>query len=212
MEFLGRLDQQVKIRGFRIELGEIDAWLSRYQGVNEAVAHVRQDATGEQRLIAYYTVHPGATPAVDDVRRHLAEHLPEYMVPDFVTELDEMPRTPNGKIDRRSLPAIMPAPATTAAATPMTATELAIATIWQEMLQRPHVVADDDFLALGGNSLLAARLAARLSASFQINVTLRALLEHRTVRRMAQLIESIQWAAGSRKPAGASDEQVEITL
>lgn len=212
MEFLGRLDQQVKIRGFRIELGEIDAWLSRYPGIAEAVAHVRQDATGEQRLFAYFTVQPGATPAVDDIRRHLTAHLPEYMVPDVVAQLDQMPRTPNGKIDRRSLPAIAPAAAATADATPMTATELAIAAVWQEMLQRPHVAADDDFLALGGNSLLAARLATRLSASFQINVTLRALLEHRTIRRMAQLVESIQWAAGSRKPAGASDEQVEITL
>ena len=212
MEFLGRLDQQVKIRGFRIELGEIDAWLSRYPGIAEAVAHVRQDASGEQRLIAYYTVLPGATPDVDDVRRHLADHLPEYMVPNVVTELDAMPRTPNGKVDRRSLPVVAPAQATPATSAPLTPTEQAIALVWQEMLQRPQVGAEDDFLALGGNSLLAARLVTRLSAAFQITLTLRALLEHRTVRRMAQLVESIQWAAASRKPAGASDEQVEITL
>ena len=212
MEFLGRLDQQVKIRGFRIELGEIDAWLSRYPGVAEAVAHVRLDASGEQRLIAYFTAQPGATLADDDIRRHLSANLPEYMVPDVIAQLDAMPRTPNGKVDRRSLPAIAPAPVSTSTAAPLTPTEQAIAIVWQEMLQRPQVGADEDFLALGGNSLLAARLATRLSAAFQITLTLRALLEHRTVRRMAQLVESIQWAAASRKPAGASDEQVEITL
>ena len=202
----------MKIRGFRIELGEIDAWMSRHPGVAEAVAHVRHDATGEQRLIAYFTAQPGAAPADADIRRHLLANLPEYMVPDIVTQLDAMPRTPNGKIDRRSLPAVAPAQASPASAIPFSPTEQAIAAVWQEMLQRPQVGADDDFLALGGNSLLAARLATRLSTAFQITLTLRALLEHRTVRRMAQLVESIQWAAASRKPAGASDEQVEITL
>ena len=153
-----------------------------------------------------------ATGVLPDVRRHLADHLPEYMVPNFVSELDAMPRTPNGKIDRRSLPAVAPAQASPATSAPLTPTEQAIALVWQEMLQRPHIGGEDDFLALGGNSLLAARLVTRLSAAFQITLTLRALLEHRTVRRMAQLVESIQWAAASRKPAGASDEQVEITL
>ena len=200
IEFLGRLDHQVKVRGFRIELGEIDASLSQFPGIAEAVAHMRQDGNGEQRLVAYYTTHPDANPRTEDIERHLAAHLPEYMLPDSVTRLDTMPRTPNGKIDRRALPVVVRSAKAAAPAGPLTPTEQIVAAAWTEMLQIPSVGADEDFMSLGGNSLLAARLATRLSATFQVTLTLRALLEHRTVRRMAQLVESIQ------------GEQVEITL
>jgi len=211
VEFLGRLDQQVKIRGFRIELGEIDAWISRFPGVAEAVAHVRQDAAGETRLVAYYTTQTGAPLNDDELLRHLAANLPDYMLPGAVSHLEAMPRTPNGKIDRRSLPDVALA-AAAASAPPATATEIAVAGLWRELLQREPIGVDDDFLAIGGNSLLAARLATRLGASFGVNVTLRALLEHRTVRGMALLVDSIQWAAGSQPRAGASGSEVEISL
>jgi hypothetical protein len=211
LELLGRLDQQVKIRGFRIEPGEIDTWLSRYPGIGEGVAHVRRDATGEPRLVAYYTAQPGVQLRADDLRLHLAAHLPDYMMPESLVQLDAIPRTPSGKIDRRALPAVVRAPAGSCPV-PMTATEQTIAALWREILQLPDVGPDDDLLAIGGNSLLAARLATRVSAAFRLNVTLRTVLEHRTVRSMATLLGSLQWAAGAVRPAGASDQQVEITL
>ncbi len=210
LECLGRLDHQVKVRGFRIELGEIEMWLSRFNGITEAVAHVRESAAGEPSLAAYFTVQPGLELSTDDIRRHLAAHLPDYMLPDTLARLDLMPRTPNGKVDRRALPAIVAASA--ASQPPVTATEQVIAALWKELLHLADVGADDDFLSLGGNSLLAARLGTRLSAAFGIVVTLRSLLEHRTVRRMATLVESLQWAAGAIGPDGPSDQQVEITL
>jgi amino acid adenylation domain-containing protein len=209
LEFLGRLDHQVKIRGFRIELGEIETWLVRHSGISEAVAAVRAAANGEQTLVAYFVPQHGADPDVADLRRHLAAHLPDYMTPDSLVRLDRLPRTPNGKIDRRALPAPVSSPA--ALDSPLSATEAVIVDALKELLQLPRVGADDDFLALGGNSLLAARLSARLSSTFGVNVTLRALLGHRTLRSMASLVDSMKWAAANG-PAGASGEQVEMTL
>jgi amino acid adenylation domain-containing protein len=219
LEFLGRLDHQVKIRGFRIELGEIEATLLRAPGITDAVALVRAGAAGgtERRLIAYYTVRPDAPSATSDVdqienlRRHLAAHLPEYMLPDALVRLDAMPRTPNGKVDRQSLPDAQAA-AAAVRVEPTNAAEETIAALWRELLATSAFGIDDDFLGLGGNSLVAARLATRLGSAFNVHIPLRSLLEHRTVRRIAALVASLQWAADSARPAGASDQEIEITL
>ena len=105
IEFLGRIDHQVKIRGFRIELGEIESALNAHEQVGQAMANVREDGPGDKRLVAYVVGNAEQPPTPADLRRHLRERLPEYMVPSAFVTLEKFPLTPSGKIDRRALPA-----------------------------------------------------------------------------------------------------------
>ena len=105
LEFTGRCDEQVKIRGFRIEPGEVEALLGEQDGVNMTAVMVHSQANGDKRLVAYVTAMPGRVLSAEELRRRLKEQLPEYMVPSTFVMLDQMPLTPNGKIDRRALPA-----------------------------------------------------------------------------------------------------------
>ena len=183
IEFLGRLDHQVKVRGFRIELGEIEVSMTRATGVEMAVAHVVETPSGERTLAAWYT----GTATESLVRQHLTSHLPSYMVPMVITQVASLPHTPNGKIDRRALASSLRTSASTARTVepPQTATEQRVAGLWTEVLNVPSIGRHDDFLTLGGNSLIAARVATRLG-----NVTLRELLEHRTVAGLAALLDT----------------------
>ncbi len=161
IEFLGRNDFQVKIRGFRIELGEIEARLLAHPEVGEAVVLARQDAPGERRLVAYY-VAPHALEA-EALRDHVRERLPEYMAPVAYVRLEAMPLTPNGKIDRKALPAPDGgAFATRAYAAPVGETEEALAALWCELLKVERVGRHDNFFELGGHSLLAVSLIERM--------------------------------------------------
>src|SRR5262249_31605370 len=155
---------QVKIRGFRIELGEIEARLTRHPAIREAVVLAREAEAGDKRLVAYYTV-ARAEDRVDAeaLRAHLSSTLPEYMVPAAYVELDELPLTANGKLDRKALPA----PHGTAYSTrkyeaPVGEIETALAQIWSEVLKIERVGRHDNFFELGGHSLLAVRFASRL--------------------------------------------------
>jgi amino acid adenylation domain-containing protein len=182
LEFLGRLDQQVKIRGYRIELEEIEAVLSEHPAVREAIVVARTDAAGAPRLVAY-VVPIGPRPAETDLVRFLAERLPEYMLPARAVCLDAWPQLPNGKIDRKALPA----PAEAAAfAPPEGALETVLAALWCDVLGLEEEVGrNDDFFALGGHSLSATRLYARLKETLQVALPLRALFEHRTPAALA---------------------------
>ena len=165
IEFLGRNDFQVKVRGFRIELGEIEARLHEHPGVGEAVVIAREDAAGEKRLVAYYTAGSrGESAGAEQLRAHLSAVLPEHMVPAAYVRLHELPRTPNGKLDRHSLPApeISPGPGYEP---PQGRIESELAQIWAELLQLERVGRHDDFFALGGHSLLGMRLVVRLRQS-----------------------------------------------
>src|SRR5205085_1615678 len=104
LEFLGRVDHQVKVRGYRIELAEVEALLGQHPQVRESVVVARQDADGEKRLVAYFTCRPCNTPSTNELRDCLGQRLPHYMVPSFFVQLDELPLTPSGKIDREALP------------------------------------------------------------------------------------------------------------
>ncbi len=171
MEYLGRNDQQVKIRGFRVELGEIEARLAEHAGVREAAVLARADAAGEKRLVAYYAA-PEAVGA-DALRAHLAETLPEHMVPAAFVRLDTLPLTQNGKLDRRALPAPESAAfATRAYEAPVGDVEPVVAGIWAEVLGVERVGRRDHFFELGGHSLLAVQLISRVRGALGAEVAL----------------------------------------
>ncbi|MBF6470121.1 non-ribosomal peptide synthetase, partial [Nocardia beijingensis] len=174
LEYAGRGDQQVQLRGFRIELGEIEAALLRCPGVSQAVALVREDEHPGQRLIGYVVADTGATIDPGEIRAQLAQFLTGYMVPDAVVTLETLPLTPNGKLDRRALPA----PAITSAVAyraPSSPVEQAVADVFAALLGAAEVGLDDDFFALGGNSLLATRAVARINEALDANVVVREL-------------------------------------
>ncbi|HEX3757326.1 MAG TPA: amino acid adenylation domain-containing protein [Kofleriaceae bacterium] len=174
VEYLGRNDHQVKIRGFRIELGEIEAGLAALDGVGDVVVLAREDQPGDRRLVAYYTA---AEPIpVGALRKHLADRLPEYMVPSAYVHLAALPVTGNGKLDRRALPAPEgQAYATRAYEAPQGELEHGVARLWSELLNVDRVGRHDSFFDLGGHSLLAVQMLARLRELAGAEVALRAL-------------------------------------
>jgi amino acid adenylation domain-containing protein len=188
IEHLGRADHQVKIRGFRIELGEIEAVLTSAPGIREAVAIAREDTPGDKRLVAYLV---SDTP-IDRtaLRARLKESLPDYMVPSAFVELERMPLTPNGKVDRLHLPAPMgDTQADHQGHEPRTYMETLLAEIWKDILRVQFVNTQDDFFELGGHSLLAAAMINKLSESLGYRVRLSALFEAPTLGALALAAE-----------------------
>ncbi|MEU9763662.1 amino acid adenylation domain-containing protein [Streptomyces sp. NPDC047987] len=189
LEYGGRADDQVKIRGLRVEPGEIEAVLTGHPAVRSAVVVAREDRPGLKRLVAYLVGHDGDRPSVADVRAHAAAELPEAMVPSAYVVLDALPLTANGKLDRRSLPA----PAQDADrpyTAPRTPAETAVCAIWAEVLGVTRVGADDDFLDLGGDSVLALQVVTRIRAELAAALTWRTLFDHPTPAALAALVES----------------------
>ncbi|MBF6188705.1 non-ribosomal peptide synthetase [Nocardia farcinica] len=190
LEYLGRTDFQVKLRGLRIELGEIEAVLAGVDGVVRAVVLVRDDvgspALGEQ-LVAYVVAAEPDAVGAEQLRAAALRALPAYMVPAAYVVLDELPVNASGKLDRAALPA--PARTVVAYAAPATPVERAVARVFGEVLGRERVGRDDDFFALGGNSLVATQVAARLSADLNCSLGVREMFTATTVRDLAELIE-----------------------
>ncbi|CRK58162.1 Siderophore biosynthesis non-ribosomal peptide synthetase modules @ Bacillibactin synthetase component F [Alloactinosynnema sp. L-07] len=180
MVFVGRVDHQVKVRGFRIELGEIESRLVAHEDVRRATVIVREDRPGDQRIVAY-VVGP-----VDSLAAHVAAALPEAMVPSAFVEVDEIPLTPNGKVDRAALPA--PDAPTTTGRAPSTAVERALCEVFADVLGVPEVGLDDGFFDLGGHSLLTTRVISRVHAVLGVRLGLRALFETPTVAGLASRI------------------------
>jgi acyl carrier protein len=184
LEFVGRVDRQVKLRGFRVEPGEIEAVLSAHPGVRACVVDPRREPEGTWMLAAWAAVEPTVT--AKELRAYLADRLPAHMVPAAITVLDALPISPTGKVDRAALPEpSTEAEAAGGSAEPETETERVMAAIWAEVLGREHVGAEDDFFDLGGHSLRATRVAARAREAFGVELTVRALFEHPTVRALA---------------------------
>ena len=188
IEFLGRLDHQVKLRGYRVELGEIEALLRAYPGVLDDVVMVREDS-GDKRLVAYL-VSEGEAVKINELRSYLREKLPEYMIPSAFVELDALPLNPNGKVDRKALPApeiLGDIDRHEPARTPV---EEVLVGIWSEVLQAGCVGIHDNFFELGGHSLLATRLISRVKAVFEIEVALRSIFESPTIAGLADVVET----------------------
>ncbi|HET9379251.1 MAG TPA: amino acid adenylation domain-containing protein, partial [Streptomyces sp.] len=187
LEYLGRADAQVKIRGYRIEPGEIEAALHTHPGVAEAAAGVFEDDSLTRRLVAHVVGSGGAAPSAAELRAHLERLLPAHMVPAAYVPMDALPLTVNGKLDRRALPA--PGPDGYAAGPdrtpPSTPAERLVAAAWADVLGVRDVHAGDDFFALGGDSILAVRVTARLRAAFGPGVSPRLLFTRPTVSALA---------------------------
>jgi hypothetical protein len=180
----------------RVELGEIEAALDRLPGVHEAVVMVREDRPGARRLTAYVVSAGGVRPSADALREALERELPSYMVPQDWLFLDELPLTPNDKVDRRALPA--PERREETAVEPRTPLERALAGIFREVFNLPAVGVHDDFFALGGHSLLATRLVSRARRLLGVDLEIRALFEDPTIERLARRIEALGWRAPER--------------
>ncbi|WP_044475791.1 non-ribosomal peptide synthetase [Rhodococcus aetherivorans] len=196
----GRADDQIELRGYRIEPGEIEAALLRCDGVTQAVVVLRDD-----RLVAYLV---GGSPT--GVLRALRRTLPDYLVPAAAVALDALPRTANGKLDRAALPA--PAVAPTGGLAPHGPLEELVAEVYRELLGAGPVGAGDDFFALGGNSLLATRLAGRLADIADVDVTVRDVFDAATVADLAALLAARAGTGRRRAPLVAADDDTPAPL
>jgi len=203
IEYLGRLDHQVKLRGFRIELGEIEAALRQHQDMEQVVVVAREGEDGEKRLVAYGVSRNGPPPP-GELRSYLKDKLPEYMIPSAFVMLDEMPLTPNGKVDRRSLPAPDGTQRDVAGTFigPRTPTEETLATIWREVLGLKTVGVHDNFFELGGHSLLATQVMSKLTEMFHLELPLRTLFEAPTIAELAAAIDMAE-SSPTEPPAPA---------
>ncbi|WP_025715888.1 non-ribosomal peptide synthetase, partial [Paenibacillus sp. 1-18] len=184
IEFIGRIDDQVKIRGYRIELGEVEAQLATIPSVRDSVVIALRDGAGQQQLCAYFTADEQLT--VREIRGVLSATLPGYMIPSVFVQLDRIPLTANGKIDRKALPAPDTALHTgTAYVAPRTDVERLLATIWQEVLEISQVSVHDDFFTLGGHSLKVLELVRKIHLATDIELPIRSVLEFPTIEEQA---------------------------
>ncbi len=199
--FLGRIDHQVKVRGFRIELGEIESALESYEGVQAAAVAV--DASdGGSLLVAWIVLMESLGVSFEDLRRSLRRQLPEFMVPSRFVTLEQLPRTPGGKVDRKALVLRSPRsePDSHAPSILRAPVEELLAGLWQEVLGVESVGAGNDFFALGGHSLLATRLVARIRHLFGVEVPIREVFEHRTLGALAAWIEAARRSGAPTLP------------
>jgi amino acid adenylation domain-containing protein len=192
LHFLGRSDHQVKVRGFRVELGEIEALLSTHPAVDEVVVMAREQPGGEKRLVAYVVSRAETEPSVSELRRHLQELLPDYMLPSAFVMLRELPITINGKVDRHALPepSMMRPELDSSFIEARTPVEASVAEMWREVLKVERVGVEDNFFELGGHSLLATQVISRVRDAFAVELQLRRIFEYPTVTGLAACIET----------------------
>ncbi|EHS57413.1 non-ribosomal peptide synthetase, partial [Paenibacillus sp. Aloe-11] len=189
IEYLGRIDHQVKIRGYRIELSEVESQLLQVESVREAVIMARADETGQNQLVAYYVASQEL--GAGQLRHELGQELPNYMVPSYLIQLEQMPLTPNGKIDRKALPA--PEGSLQSGAdyvAPRTWVEAKLAQIWQDVLGLAQVGVKENFFEIGGHSLRATTLASKIHKELNKPLPLRSIFEAPTIEQLAAVLES----------------------
>ncbi|NJO94018.1 MAG: amino acid adenylation domain-containing protein [Hydrococcus sp. RM1_1_31] len=194
IEYIGRIDHQVKLRGFRIELGEIESVLSQLLEVRDCVVIDREDVPGQKRLVAYLVTENSQQLAIAQLRSYLKKQLPDYMIPSAFVELETLPLTSNGKIDRIALPQpdstrLEPEETFVAPRSPL---EEAIAKIWCQLLNIERVSIHDNFFDLGGHSLIATQVVSRLRDTFDVEIPLRSIFESPTIAELAIAIVQSQ--------------------
>lgn len=193
LRFLGRLDNQLKIGGFRVEAGEVEAALQACAGVKEAVVSLQDDGHGNVRLVAHVQMREGEQAAASALRETLQARLPGYMVPSVIVLIDAMPLTPNGKIDRAALPAVIPEASTDREyVAPRTETERTLATIWADLLSLEQVGVTDNFFEIGGHSLLATQLNPRIRDAFGVELSIRFLFASPIIADIATRIDLLR--------------------
>ncbi|MFI8194542.1 amino acid adenylation domain-containing protein [Streptomyces sp. NPDC085946] len=207
LEFAGRADEQVKLRGYRIELGEVEAALARHATVAHAVAVVREDRPGDQRLTAYVVPAPGTAVHPAELREHIAATLPEFMVPATIVVLDALPLTPSGKLARRELPPPQPGVHGTGGREPRSQTEEILCGLFAEALGVARAGVDDDFFALGGHSLLATRLVSRVRSALGAELAVRDVFEAPTVAGLAARLDAPRAGTRRRPPLRPAQER-----
>jgi amino acid adenylation domain-containing protein/non-ribosomal peptide synthase protein (TIGR01720 family) len=191
LEFRGRVDNQIKIRGFRVELGDIEATLLSHHSIKDSIVVLNETTKGAQRLIAYFVAQDGTAPASVELQNFLKTKLPDYMVPPLFVLLEEMPLTPNGKVDRKALPAPDGAQAEVAAhyVAPQTPLQEVLVELWADVLGVERIGIHDNFFELGGHSLLGTQVISRLREIFGMELWLRHLFEQPTVAGLALKLE-----------------------
>ncbi len=190
--FLGRIDSQVKLRGFRIELGEIEAVLTQHEQISDAIVLLREDEAGEKRLVAYFLAEDARQAPLDYEQLHLLlqEKLPSYMIPSALVQLEAWPLTPNGKVDRRRLPAPSREhlESRDSYVAPRDETERQLVAIWEQLLQVSPIGVNDNFFVLGGHSLLAIRLMSQVQQKFGKQLALPVLFQCGTIESLAAIL------------------------
>jgi amino acid adenylation domain-containing protein len=225
IELIGRMDHQVKIRGHRIELGEIVAVLKQHPGVERAVVLAREDKPGNKQLVAYVVVDPSAKPTPADLTNVLKKQLPDYMVPSAIILLDKLPLSPNGKVDRRALPApeSLRSQLKKAAVQPRTELEQLLAGMWQSILGTAPIGIDDNFFELGGSSIQAAVLINKIQDQLAEIIHLVAIFDAPTIADFASYLqkhypdavaricatEPVQNSASDDRAAAARTERID---
>ncbi|HQW85850.1 MAG TPA: amino acid adenylation domain-containing protein, partial [Flavobacteriales bacterium] len=217
IDYKGRIDGQVKVRGYRIELGEVEVAMEKHPAVEQAVATVREDRPGLKRLIGYYVAKSELS--TNELRKHLASLLPDYMQPSAFVAVKELPRTPSGKIDRKALPApdVTRPDLDVAFAAPTTSVQKTLANVWTDLLGIDRVGIDDNFFDLGGNSLLSIQCVAQLEGH-GLKLPIVKLYQHPTIRACAAFLEgdaagtSPAEMAKARKAAAGGSKKGDIAI
>lgn len=217
IDYKGRIDGQVKVRGYRIELGEVEVALEKHVSIEQAVANVREDRPGLKRLVGYYVAKSEVS--VNDLRKHLATLLPDYMVPSAFVAVKELPRTPSGKIDRKALPApdVKRPDLDVAFAAPQTTVQKTLANVWADLLGIDRVGIDDNFFDLGGNSLLSIQAVAQLEGH-GLKLPIVKLYQHPTINACAAFLEGDVGAvapsemAKARKAAAGGSKKGDVAI
>ena len=201
LEYLRRIDHQVKVRGFRIELGEVEAALAGHPAIREAAAVAQPEPGGGARLAIFFVPRPDEKVVLLELRQWMARSLPEALLPSVFLELEALPLTPTGKVDRKALEKLRPAQAQGERTAPRTPGEAALAGLWHDVLGVEALSVTDDFFALGGHSLLATQLVSRVRETFGVELPVQAVFQAPTVESLAARIA----AARSTGEAGALD-------
>lgn len=223
VEYISRIDHQVKIRGFRIEIGEIEAQLRQHKAVREAVVVAQDFPPGSKNLIAYVVLKPEHTATSDEqLLDHLRKTLPDYMVPALLMFMEQFPLTPNGKVDRRSLPlpSVEESAQLTQAKPNITAempTEQALTLMWSYLLRREQVGLHDKFFEIGGNSLLATEVILQIRDLFNLQLPVSKLFESSTIAKLSQVIDNLKQPIAStdnppQNNQGSNDQDDDAAL